>query len=435
MWGSGPLWEMTAVAMGAVITVWVVLRLLLGLYPGYGLDAAEQLRRHTYATLATLAILAVFALGFQAGELLSRLILAVVFSGLLILAPFVHYFAKLSMRKMNLWGKPVVVLGYKESGANVVSLFKKEWALGYEPVAIFDYRLEAVGAELSGVDDWQGLAVVVDLAREHGVDTAILAMPNVRREQLARLSDQASLNFRQVIVIPNLGGITNAGVVARYFAGTFGVEIRHNLLYPWARRTKRVLDLLLTAVGGVLISPLLIMVATLIKLDSSGPAFYRQLRPGAGGEHFHCWKFRTMHINTELLLDEYLQANPHLRSEWERTFKLRNDPRVTRVGRFLRKTSLDELPQLWNVLCGEMSLVGPRPMLVEEISAYGEVYRLYKRVRPGITGLWQVSGRNDTSHEERIEMVASYVSNWSVWLDLVILARTIKTVLLGHGAH
>jgi lipopolysaccharide/colanic/teichoic acid biosynthesis glycosyltransferase len=142
-----------------------------------------------------------------------------------------------------------------------------------------------------------------------------------------------------------------------------------------------------------------------------------------------------MHINMELLLDEYLQGNPHLRSEWERTFKLRNDPRVTRVGRFLRKTSLDELPQLWNVLCGEMSLVGPRPMLVEEISAYGEVYRLYKRVRPGITGLWQVSGRNDTSHEERIEMVASYVNNWSVWLDLVILARTIKTVLLGHGAH
>jgi FlaA1/EpsC-like NDP-sugar epimerase len=109
-------------------------------------------------------------------------------------------------------------LGYKESGANVVSLFKKEWALGYEPVAIFDYRLEAVGAELSGVDERQGLAVVVDLAREHGVDTAILAMPNVRREQLARLSDQASLSFRQVIVIPNLGGITNAGVVARYFA-------------------------------------------------------------------------------------------------------------------------------------------------------------------------------------------------------------------------
>jgi len=142
-----------------------------------------------------------------------------------------------------------------------------------------------------------------------------------------------------------------------------------------------------------------------------------------------------MHADAELLLTELLQGDPDLQTEWQANQKLNNDPRITRIGRFLRACSLDELPQLWNVLRGEMSLVGPRPMLVEEIDRYDEVYGLYKRVRPGITGLWQVSGRNDTSHEERVEMVAYYVSNWSIWLDLVILARTPASTVLRRGAY
>ena len=146
IWGQeGALWERTPVAMIAVITVWMGLCALLGLYPGYGLDPAEQLRRHTYGVFATLAILSIFALGFQAGHMLSRLLLAVVFLGLLVLTPFVRYLMKSWMKKMDLWGKPVVVLGYGEAGANVVNLLKEEWDLGYDPVAIFDYRLDAGG--------------------------------------------------------------------------------------------------------------------------------------------------------------------------------------------------------------------------------------------------------------------------------------------------
>jgi lipopolysaccharide/colanic/teichoic acid biosynthesis glycosyltransferase len=142
-----------------------------------------------------------------------------------------------------------------------------------------------------------------------------------------------------------------------------------------------------------------------------------------------------MHVDAERLLTELLQSDPDLQTEWEENQKLSKDPRITRIGRFLRATSLDELPQLWNVLRGEMSLVGPRPMLLEEIPKYGEVYRLYKRMRPGITGFWQVSGRNDTSHKERVEMVAYYVRNWSIWLDLVILARTVRSIVLRRGAY
>ncbi len=142
-----------------------------------------------------------------------------------------------------------------------------------------------------------------------------------------------------------------------------------------------------------------------------------------------------MHTNAEQLLDEFLQGKPHLRAEWEQTFKLRDDPRVTRIGRFLRKTSLDELPQLWNIVLGEMSLVGPRPIVDAEIPKYGEVYELYRRVQAGISELWQVSGRSDTTYPERVGVDSYYVRNWSVWLDLLILVRTAKSVLLGRGAH
>ena len=436
IWGQeGALWERTPVAMIAVITVWVGLCALLGLYPGYGLDHAEQLRRHTYGVFATLAILSIFALGFQAGHMLSRLLLAVVFLGLLVLTPFVRYLMKSWMKKMDLWGKPVVVLGYGEAGANVVNLLKEEWELGYDPVAIFDYRLGAGGELLEGVDDQQVLGAVVDTAREHGVDTAIFAMPNIRREQLSELVTLASLSFRQVVVIPNLGGITNSAVMARDFAGTFGVEIKYNLLDTWARRFKRTLDLIGGVIGGLLISPIVAAIIVAIKLDSPGPAFYGHRRIGVGGKNFCCWKFRTMRLDAERSLEEYLRSSLHLRAEWEANQKLNDDPRVTKVGRFLRKTSLDELPQLWNVLRGEMSLTGPRPIVDAEVPKYGKVYELYKRIRPGVSGLWQVSGRSDTSYTERVTMDSHYVRNWSVWLDLIILARTVKIVLLGRGAR
>ncbi len=289
---------------------------------------------------------------------------------------------------------------------------------------------------LEGVPYGRTLTDAMTMAQEYGLDTAILAMPHTRHEHLAKLMNLASTSFRYVIVMPDLDGMPSfSAVIARDFAGNFGVEIKYNLLFPWARRTKRLLDVLLTVVGGLLIGPLLLALAILIKLDSSGPTFYGHRRLGADGEHFRCWKFRTMHTNAEQLLDEFLQSNPDLRAEWEQNFKLRDDPRVTRVGRFLRKTSLDELPQLWNVLRGEMSLVGPRPIVDAEIPKYGTVYEMYRRIRPGISGLWQVSGRSDTDYGERVQLDSYYVNNWSVWLDVVILVRTVRSVLLGRGAY
>ena len=172
-----------------------------------------------------------------------------------------------------------------------------------------------------------------------------------------------------------------------------------------------------------------------MKLSSRGPVLYANDRIGRDGKRFKMWKFRSMFINSAAVLDEHLDANPDLREQWETNLKLKYDPRITRIGRFIRKTSLDELPQLWNVIKGEMSLVGPRPILLEEQSRYGEYFRIYTSVSPGITGLWQVSGRSNTSYEERLQLVAYYVHNWSLWLDIYLLLRTVRIVLFGRGAY
>ena len=194
-------------------------------------------------------------------------------------------------------------------------------------------------------------------------------------------------------------------------------------------------DVVLVAVGGLLLLPLIVVIAMLVKLKSPGPVFYGHTRRGFGGRAFKCWKFRTMVCNGTDVLEEHFRENPAAREEWDRDLKLRDDPRVTPLGRFLRKTSLDELPQLWNVLRGEMSLVGPRPIVDDEILLYGDVYRLYTAVRPGITGLWQVSGRNNTTYPERVQFDRHYVRNWSLWLDVSILGRTLTTVVRADGAY
>jgi len=435
IWGHGELSGVAVAAIVPSVIVWVGLRALLGLYPGYGLDSAESLRRHTHSVFATLAVLAVFAVGSQVGDLLSRILLAFAFLGLLFITPFVQHFVKLGMKKAGLWGKPVITLSYEETGADFQELLKQEWGMGYSSVALFCHGLVAAGKSYREVSCEETLADAANLGRDLGVDTLIFAMPYTRREQLERMVSVASENFRSVLIVPNLNGITNSAVAPRDFAGTLAIEIKHNLLDPWSQRLKRALDLVGTVIGGVLISPLVFAIAVLIKLDSPGPVFYGHRRLGAAGEHFLCWKFRTMHVDAERLLDKHLQDNPFLRAEWEQNQKLRDDPRVTRVGHLLRQTSLDELPQLWNVLRGEMSLTGPRPIVDAEVPKYGEVYKLYKRIKPGMSGFWQVSGRSDTSYVERVEMDSYYVRNWSVWLDLIILARTVKSVALGRGAR
>lgn len=200
------------------------------------------------------------------------------------------------------------------------------------------------------------------------------------------------------------------------------------------RVLKRSIDVALVLLFSPVILLVVAVVAALVKLGSRGPVFYSHRRIGKNGVFFSMWKFRTMCVDSAGLLEKYLEQNPDARTEWNKTHKLRKDPRVTRVGAFLRRYSLDEVPQLWNVVVGQMSLVGPRPIVAAEVEKYGDCFECYRRVVPGLTGMWQVSGRSELSYDARIALDCDYVGRWSLRRDLVILMRTFSSVVNQDGA-
>ena len=198
---------------------------------------------------------------------------------------------------------------------------------------------------------------------------------------------------------------------------------------------KRLLDIFGSSIGLVSLLPIFLLIIILIKLFSKGPVIYKQVRLGKLGQLFGLWKFRSMVDNADVILEKYLIEHPKYRNEWEKNHKLKNDPRVNIVGGILRKSSLDELPQLWNVLMGQMSLVGPRPIVKEEIVKYGDVYKAYKLVKPGLTGLWQISGRSNLAYEERVRLDMEYIENQSIILDLKVIIKTIPAIFRTNEVH
>lgn len=204
--------------------------------------------------------------------------------------------------------------------------------------------------------------------------------------------------------------------------------------FSFSAIVKSAIDRLGAFCGLVVLAPVFLFLMYKICQDG-GPAFYGQQRIGQDGRKFRCWKFRSMVTNSAEVLEKLLATDPAARAEWDADFKLKNDPRITSIGQFLRKTSLDELPQLWNVLVGEMSLVGPRPVTEAELPNYGDKLADYYAVRPGMTGLWQVSGRNDVTYAERVALDSYYVHNWSLLGDIVILFKTVLVVFDRRGAY
>jgi Undecaprenyl-phosphate galactose phosphotransferase WbaP len=204
---------------------------------------------------------------------------------------------------------------------------------------------------------------------------------------------------------------------------------------PLSLLLKRLVDFLMALILLCFTLPLMLLITIAIRFESPGPALFRHTRIGKGGKQFVCFKFRTMVGNAQIILGSLLASNPLLRDEWEQDFKLKDDPRVTRIGKFLRKTSLDEIPQIFNVIKGDMSFVGPRPIVKSEIPRYGEIFEYYKAVPPGVTGLWQVNGRNDVDYEQRVKLDYWYITNWSIWLDFTILIRTLGVVMGRKGAY
>jgi Undecaprenyl-phosphate galactose phosphotransferase WbaP len=405
-----------------------------GLYPAVGLSPVEELRRICLSTTFTYLVLGAGLFLTRASETYSRGVFLITWLLSLLLVLLGRFLVRQVFARYPWWGYQVLILGGGRTGELVIQTLKNQPNFGLKPVAILDDE-RTRGSVIGGVPVLGPLAFAPRLARKHDIHYAIVAMPGVERQQLLKIVERYGRTFPHLMMIPDLFGVASLWVSSKDLGGILGLEIRQQLLLPGPRLIKALLDISLTLAVGVVLLPAIALIAVLVRLDSPGPIFYGQPRLGQNSAPFVAWKFRSMVSNADQVLERYFEANPDLRSQWERDHKLRYDPRITRIGRFLRRTSLDELPQLWNVLRGEMSLVGPRPIVKEEIFRYADKYPLYAKVLPGLTGLWQVSGRNNVSYEERVNLDAYYVRNWSVWLDIYILLRTVWVVLIGDGAY
>ena len=329
--------------------------------------------------------------------------------------------ARGALASAGLWQVRVVVVGEGPWLAEAARLLRQKGGRGYEVVAELASRVdESVSTArqwLLGHD-----AQLVVIAAEAGEDTTALAASMVRERV-------------QFAVLRRPDGLPTTGCWESRLDGE-GLKLagyRNNLRRPCLRALKIAFDVSVASVVLLLLLPVALVISAFVALDG-GPVFYGHNRLGVRGRMFRCLKFRSMVTDGDGVLQRVLQEDPAAAAEWMATHKLKNDPRVTLIGRFLRKTSLDELPQLINVLRLEMSLVGPRPIVSLEVPRYAEDIAFYYEARPGITGLWQVSGRNSTSYERRVELDSWYVKNWSLWQDISILVQTIPAVLSGRGA-
>lgn len=325
----------------------------------------------------------------------------------------------------GLWQIRAVIVGQGAAAERVAKALTSERNLGYAVVGVAN---PAATAQSPMHRPW------TNLLQQHRADLLIIA-PEV--DQMFERSRNEALVRERVpfAVMPQAEGLPVSGCVQTYFFrhDLVMLSYRNNISQPMARAAKMALDLVGAASLVLFVSPVLLAIAVLVKLDS-GPVFFGHSRVGAGGRRFRCLKFRSMRVDSAAVLDHLLRTDSAAAIEWAATQKLRRDPRVTRIGAWLRKTSLDELPQLFNILRLEMSLVGPRPIVEEELRHYGEDIAYYYETRPGLTGLWQVSGRSDTSYRQRVRLDTWYVKNWTLWHDIAILAKTVPAVLNRTGA-
>jgi Undecaprenyl-phosphate galactose phosphotransferase WbaP len=407
---------------------------IAGLYPGILLSPPEELKKITQSTSVVFLILLGAIFLSKQSDYYSRGIFVLAWFGVLGAVPF---FRTMLRRKVNMWkrwGHPAVILGAGRTGEAVAKALAREHRLCLRPVAFFDDDPRKHGTVCSGVPVIGPLDAATGVTEECKGATAIVAMPGAGPAKLVEVLQGPAADFRRLIIIPDLFGASSLWISAFDMGGILGLEVHQKLLDPRRQWIKRGAELALIFLCSPLILLLSAIIAVIIMLDSRGPVLFGHKRIGLGGKDITIWKFRTMVRDAGAVLEECLQSDPVLRAEWEEKHKLTCDPRITKVGHFLRRTSLDELPQLWNVLRGDLSLVGPRPIVWDEVEKYEGGFVLYKKVKPGLTGLWQVSGRSGISYAERVRLDAYYVRNWSVWLDIYILLKTPGEVFRCRGA-
>lgn len=403
-----------------------------------------RLRHYTYRkpywfelkeVIRTLIILAVVELSIIAFSKLhfSRYLWVLTWLIALVIVPTSRIIAKKLLIKSKLYIKNTVIIG---SGKNAIDAYNALTAESY-------LGLEVVFFVKSVASDVERLPIPVITADKmwemanRKQTYFVIALENGESElRDIWLRELAKRKCRSVSVIPTLRGLplysTDMSFLFSY--EVMLLRVNNNLAKRSSRFIKRTMDILGALAIITMLSPILLYLYFTIRKDG-GNAIYGHPRIGRHGKEFKCLKFRSMVTNSKEVLEELLQNDPEARAEWDKDFKLKNDPRITRIGHFIRKTSLDELPQLFNVLKGDMSLVGPRPIVKEELERYHGDVDYYLMAKPGMTGLWQVSGRNDVDYETRVYFDSWYVKNWSMWNDIAILFKTVNVVLKRDGAY
>lgn len=341
--------------------------------------------------------------------------------------PAFREIAKHTFAHFRWWGVPVIIYTDKTSGNFIIDKLIKLKYLGYHPAVIIDSNAKEP-SEYQGIPVYPPSEDLHKQIKAHNIKQAIIC------DYKGDMSYIMSSYRYTTTVSKHQAFFTNTQQL-KDIGGIIGFSSIHNLTFKRNLFIKRCIDVLAILITMPIVLPVMIILGILTKLTSKGPIFYGHKRIGKNGKEIKCWKFRSMCVNSQEILEQILATDPVRRAEWEKDRKFLDDPRVTKFGKLLRKTSLDELPQLFNILVGQMSLVGPRPVTEPELVKYGDYKDYVLSVSPGLTGMWQVSGRSDTGYEERISFDTYYIQNWSIWLDIWILIKTVWVVLVGKGAY
>jgi len=440
IYGWGLLGEKGIIDTKSFITYWSYLPIFpvifqfLNLYPGVSLAPAEEMRRFFSGSFMAYGgiIIARLIERDNWDSINTAFIISFIFSTiiLLIARSATHWL----LHKIKLGGISTVIYGCGSTGKLVADCLLGSIRSGYVPVLFLD-------DSLSDEEKYRDIPVIHDLSagpeivKRYNIKMAIVAMPELDSQKLTHLLNTSVNSFRYNVIIPNFFNFSNIWMSVRDFSGVLGIETSNKLKRFWNLAIKRFMDLFVVIIGGILLLPFFLFIALLIKINSPGPVLYKQKRLGRNGKYFYAYKFRSMVVDAEKQLQNILDADPSFNEEWINNHKLHNDPRITSIGRILRRTSIDEFPQIINILKGDMSLVGPRPIVDEEVEKYGEDYNRISSIKPGLTGMWQVSGRSDINYNDRVAYDTYYLQSWSVWLDLWIIFKTFAAVIQGRGAY
>jgi len=385
---------------------------------------------------ASITLLAIVTLG-KMGDIMSRVVLLDLWVVSVFLFPVFRLWGKKFLYQIGIWRERILVIGAGNAGRLVIEGLLREKHMGYEVIGLLDDDKDKKGKIIYGKEVFGGVEEFPELIKELGVKTAIIAIPSLPSEKLSVLTARVQSTIPNTMVIPDLKGIAllNTDLLHLFVEEIFLMNIRNNLKSATNRFIKRLFDIVFSILALPILLPAIGIIGFIIRMETPGFAIYAHDRIGKNGRTFRCYKFRTMYKDAEEKLREMLDSSETLRNEWEETWKLKEDPRVTRIGRFLRKSSLDELPQIFNVMKGEMSIIGPRPYLPREKADIREHIQVICSAKPGITGLWQVSGRSNTSYRYRVKLDTWYIMNWSLWLDIAIIFKTVRVILKAEGAY